>query len=365
MLLLNNADVARVLTIERTIEALERAYREFVEDAAVCRPRIDVRIPTSDLDRYFQWGTMEGGSRSGYFAIRMKSDIVFEREHHGVRSEQKYSTEPGRYCGLILLIDIERAEPVALLNDGHLQHLRVAADGAIGVKAMARTDARTLGMLGSGGMARAFAEAFVHVRPIERIVVFSPTAEHREAYAREVAERLGIEVDAVDDPRAVYDGVDILAACTDSAVPVVRGAWLQPGTHVVAVGGRPDDEAIRRFDVRLRFGTAPAPLGHPELAVADEYLGYLAGADAEVWKRIKRKGRNRAPIVTGAHDVSLADVLAGRAGRTSAEQITYSERGNLQGLQFYSVAGAAFEAARAAGLGRELPLDWFLQDIRD
>lgn len=364
MLLLNNADVARVLSIDTTIAALESAYRAFVDQDAVCRPRIDIRIPTGDPQRYFQWGTMEGGARCGYFAIRMKSDIVFEHDHDGVRTEEKYSTVPGRYCGLILLIDVENAEPVALLNDGYLQHLRVAGDGAIGVKLMARPDARHVGMLGSGGMARAFAEAFTRVRPIERITVFSPTKEHREAYARETARQLGIAVRAVDDPRAVYDA-DILAACTDSADPVVRGAWLRAGTHVVAVGGRPDAEAIARFDVRLRFGTATPPLGHPDLGVTDEYIGYLARPDAEVWKQIRRKGKNPAPRVTGATDVSLADVLNGRDGRTSPSQITYSERGNLQGLQFFSVAGAAYEAAREAGIGQELPLDWFLQDIRD
>jgi ornithine cyclodeaminase/alanine dehydrogenase-like protein (mu-crystallin family) len=365
MLLLNNADVERVLTVEMTIDALESAYREFVDRDAICRPRIDMRIPTSDPKRYFQWGTMEGGSRSGYFAIRMKSDIIYEQEYNGVRSEEKYSTQPGRYCGLILLIDIEHAEPVALLNDGYLQHLRVAADGAIGVKVMSRPDASKVGMLGSGGMARAFAEAFTHVRPIESIVVFSPTKENREAYAREISAKLGIAVRAVDEPREVYENVDILASCTDSADPVVRGEWLREGTHVVSVGGRPDAEAIRRFDARLRIGTVSTPLGHPELAVNDEYIGYLAGPDAEVWKHIRRKGKNVAVTVTDAGDVTLGEVLHGRAGRTSPRQITYSERGNVQGLQFFSVAGAAYEAARKAGLGKELPLDWFLQDIRD
>lgn len=365
MLLLNNADVERVLSMEMTIAALERAYREFGRRDAVCRPRIDIRIPTGNPERYFQWGTMEGGSSSGYFAIRMKSDIVFERDYNGVRTEEKYSTQPGRYCGLILLIDVETAEPVALFNDGYLQHLRVAADGAIGVKVMARPDARKVGMLGSGGMARAFAEAFMLVRKIESITVFSPTKEHRETYARDMSAQLGIDVRAVDDPRAVYAGADILASCTDSADPVVRGEWLQAGTHVVAVGGRPDTEALRRFDVRLRFGTATAPLGHPELAVNDEYIGYLAQPDAESWKHIRRKGKNPAARITDETDVSLADVLDGREGRTSPEQITYSERGNVQGLQFFSVAGEAYEAARKAGIGRELPLDWFLQDIRD
>jgi hypothetical protein len=71
--------------------------------------------------------------------------------------------------------------------------------------------------------------------------------------------------------------------------------------------------------------------------------------------------------VTGrGNDVGFGDVAGGRAlGRTSPEQITYSERGNIQGAQFFAVAAAAYEAARRDGLGRELPTEWFLQDIRD
>jgi alanine dehydrogenase len=64
--------------------------------------------------------------------------------------------------------------------------------------------------------------------------------------------------------------------------------------------------------------------------------------------------------------ISLDDLRSGRApGRTSAQQITYSERGGMRGVQFCAVAAAVYERARAQGLGHELPTEWFLQDIRD
>jgi len=64
--------------------------------------------------------------------------------------------------------------------------------------------------------------------------------------------------------------------------------------------------------------------------------------------------------------VTLADLVSGKAkGRTNNAQITYSERGNLQGAQFFAIAGKIYEAAKRAGLGREIPTEWFLQDIRD
>ena len=364
-LLLNNADIQRVLTAEMTINALEASYRQLIEREAVCRPRIDIRIPTKTPGRFYQWGTMEGGSTSGYFAIRMKSDVMEEQEYNGARTEEKFCMRPGLFCGLIFLTSVETGEPLALINDGYLQHLRVAADGAIGARIMARKNSEVLGMLGSGGMARSHVDSLLSVRPIKRMQVYSPTPANREKYAAEMRELYGVEVVVMDNPRDVYRGADILAGCTDSAVPVIEGRYLEEGMHVIAVGGRPDDTAKKRFDLTLRLGTAPAPVGRPEYGTADEYLGYMARPDAEFWQH-RRLGK-RAPQVTGlGKDVMLADIVAGKTpGRTSETQITYSERGNIQGAQFYAVAAVAYEEARRQGIGHELPTEWFLQDIRD
>src|ERR1043165_9943150 len=179
-LILNNDDVAKVLTMEMTIAALEEAYLQLATREAVCRPRIDIRIPTSDPARNYQWGSMEGGSPSGYFAIRMKSDIVYEQNYNGVLTQEKYCVRPGLYCGLILLTSVETGEPLAFINDGVLQHMRVAADGGIGVKYMANDDAEVVGMLGSGGMTRTHMQAFTRVRNIKKLQVFSPTRENTE-----------------------------------------------------------------------------------------------------------------------------------------------------------------------------------------
>src|SRR5947209_670328 len=199
-LIIDNDDVARLLTMEMTIDALEESYLSLASGDAVCRPRIDMRIPTSDPSRNYQWGTMEGGSTRGYFAIRMKSDVIEERDG----TQGKYAGRPGLFCGLVLLTSIETGEPLALLNDGLLQHMRVGADGAIGVKHMARRDARMVGMLGSGGMARSHVEAFLCARPIERLRVFSPTRAHRERFAAEIRERHGIDAQACETPREIY-----------------------------------------------------------------------------------------------------------------------------------------------------------------
>jgi len=361
VLILGNDDVSQLLTMQSAIAALEESYRDIVTGEGVCRPRIDISIPTSDPAKTYRWGTMEGGSTRGYFAIRMKSDVIHETGKGGAVTEEKYASRPGLYCGLILLTSIENGEPLALLNDGLLQHMRVGADGAIGVKHMARKTARVVGMLGSGGMARSHMEAFRCVRDIRRLQVYSPTRANREAFAQEVRDKHGIEVVACERPEDVYRGADIVAALTDSTKPVLDGRHLEKGAHLVNIGGGglPDAESLRRVDVYLRFGNAPPPVGR-EQALDDEYLTWAARAAAA-------KPRKRAHGVALPDKVVwLADVVQGRhRGRTSEDQITYSERGNLQGAQFHALAAIVYEKAKKAGAGKTIPTEWLLQDIRD
>ncbi len=151
-LLLNNDDVRQLLTMEMTIDALDRSYRGTITGETVCRPRIDIEIPTRKPGYTYRWGTMEGGSSdSGYFAIRMKSDVIYYSEYAGVRTEEKFASRPGLFCGLVMLFDVQNAEPLAMINEGYLQHFRVGADAGIGTRYMAREDAHVVGIFGSGG----------------------------------------------------------------------------------------------------------------------------------------------------------------------------------------------------------------------
>ena len=75
---------------------------------------------------------------------------------------------------------------------------------------------------------------------------------------------------------------------------------------------------------------------------------------------------SRTGVLLPEKRIALADLVHGKVkGRTSNDQITYSERGNLQGAQFFAVAGRVYELAKKAGLGREIPTEWFLQTIRN
>jgi ornithine cyclodeaminase/alanine dehydrogenase-like protein (mu-crystallin family) len=124
MLVIDNDDVGRVLTPRDTIAVLEEAYQELATGEAVCRPRIDVRMPAGDGRRIYQWGSMEGGSaRSGYFAIRIKSDILIEREYAGTRTQEKHCERPGLYCGLVWLFSV---------RDGAVRLAQLRAGTALG-----------------------------------------------------------------------------------------------------------------------------------------------------------------------------------------------------------------------------------------
>jgi alanine dehydrogenase len=365
-LILNNDDVEQVLTMEITMNALEQAYQELARQEAVCRPRIDIQIPTEDPNKIYQWGTMEGGSMSGYFAIRMKSDVIYEQEYLGAITQEKYCVRPGKFCGLILLNSIQNGEPLALINDGYLQHMRVGADSGIGAKYISRQDAEVVGMIGSGGMARSHVESFLLARKIKKIQVYSPTKEHREAYANEISEKYDLEVVPVNNPRDAYKGAHIVAGCTDSSVPIIYGKWLEEGVHITCVGGKPDDDTLNRIDLSLRLGNAPHPWGLPEFGLADEYLTYAAKPAENAGFQMKRAGKRGHGVIAEDRAVFLEELLSGKKkGRTSKTQITYSERGNIQGAQFFAVAGKVYELAKAKGLGREIPTEWLLQDIRD
>ena len=378
MLIINNDVVAKVLTMEDTIRAQEEAFKLLPSGGAIHRPRIDMYFPSQRDDGYFRWGTMEGAN-NGFFAIRMKSDIIhWPKDENGNWTEEKYCREPGTYCGVILLISTENAEPLAFINDGILQHFRVGGGAGIGVKYLAREDSHVVGMLGSGGMARTFLDAFKCVRDIRQCKVYSPTPENREAYAAEMAKRHNIEVIAVDNPRDAIKGCDILSSCTDSMSPVYDADWIEPGMHVTNLGRREmPDAAANRFDVVIRQGTAGLQMKQSERFQAERGLSPAAfiGGTVEEMKRIPEKNPEPGfggddPEFTdrgkGGNKPDFAALVSGKAkGRTRRDQITFYRNVGNQGLQFSSVGQVVYRKVKALGLGKEIPTDWLLQDIRD
>jgi ornithine cyclodeaminase/alanine dehydrogenase-like protein (mu-crystallin family) len=381
-LYLNNDDQQRATGIPEAIEAMERMLRLFARGDAIRRPRIDNYLPSTRADEFFCFSSMEGGSRApGYYALRIKPDIVsWPRVDDKVR-RKNYAVQPGLYGGLVLLYDTGNAEFLALLNDGHVQHVRVAATAALGVKYMAKADAKVLGVIGSGGMARFFAMAIKAVRPIERVQAYSPNRGRLEEYCAEIAARLRCEVVACRSAREAAGDADIVSFCTNSQEPVIEPEHIRPGVHVTNVlTTELSAKAFARIEVvgLLARRTPMSAAGY----VDDDYGGirgsamsYVGGQPAERDKvPFYPKNPDRYP---NARYVDCVNAGTGEPYRrerpdeittlaTNSNGVLEGETGpssGFQGLQFAAVAGAMYESARRMGIGTELPGEMFLQDI--
>ena len=365
MIFLTNEQIEQVLDMKTCIDAMEDAYRELNELKAGYRPRIDFYVPQEP--HYYRWGTMEGASRKlGVFAIRMKSDMLAWENQDGFMVEDKYCMERGTYCGLIFLTSTRNGEPLAIMNDGYLQHMRVGACAGLGTKYLARKDAKVMAMIGSGGMARTYAEAIKHVRPLEVMRVFSPTKKNREAFAAEMTEKLDIEVIAVDSPEKALKGAAIVSLTTDSLVPVIKAEWLEPGMHINNVrNNEAGSDVLARADVRARLGTSTlyADRNSPEVVTgSDGMFGFIAGSPEEKQKIPSAPHHE----IDNPNIGTVPDVMAGKwIGRANDQQITFLNNQGTQGLQFAAVGGTAYNLAKAKGLGHPMPLEWFTQNIRD
>jgi len=353
-LLLNNEDVRQVLTADLALPALEEAFREEGNQAAGNRTKSHIHIPSSRPGHWYRFRSMEGGLREkAVLAMRIKSEMVHWPTRFGKRRQEVYSVTPDRHSGLVLLFSAEDGDFLAIMNDGVLQRMRVGATAALAAREMARPDGDVLGVLGSGGQARSHALAYTRVRRIRRIRVYSPNPEHRREFAREIADSTGVEVVPCPDPASAVSEVDILACCTSSAEPVVDPAWIRPGMHLTSVM-LPElpGEAYSRIDraVTYRSDVAQNSFTTPE----DWRPPSLGGSTPQQLAKLELIPKR----------VSLCDVLLGRAaGRESAAEINYFNSEGT-GVQFAAVALAVYEKARDRGLGRELPGEWFLQDVR-
>jgi len=160
------------------------------------------------------------------------------------------------HMALIILNDRETGAPLAVMDGRLITEMRTAAVSAVATKLLAPKEAKTLAILGSGVQARSHFEALSLVRKFTEIRVWSQTKTHAEEFAKEIRESwhhhpadgvnqggssLGGSQCHVTSAEEAVTGADVVVTVTSSRTPVLKGAWLKPGSHVNAVGAcRPD-----------------------------------------------------------------------------------------------------------------------------
>jgi ornithine cyclodeaminase/alanine dehydrogenase-like protein (mu-crystallin family) len=359
-LFLNNDDVERVLTMKETMAALEILYREMGQGVAVASPRSDVHSPTAaaqsaegPMAHYLK--SMSGASpHFGTAALRFSSDIVAWRDTGGGMRREKLPMLPGqRWMGIVMLFSTANGELLAIMNDGVLQRMRVGGANGVSTKYLARQDAETVGLIGSGWQAGTQVTAVCEARRIKKIKVFSPTKANRERFAKETSETVGVEIVPVGSYEEAAKDVDIIITATNSRKPFL-GKWaLREGMHISAMQR---DE----FDDEALLGCQPLVLHThaTENNVTSSALAHFERADFKLRDHPTERGIVWKSLPT------LPDLLCGRIkGRESDRQITGFVNNIGLGAQFAAVGAKVYEAAKAKGIGREVPLDWFTQDV--
>jgi alanine dehydrogenase len=354
-LILSNKDVEQLLTMRECIDVLEDAYVELAEGRGVARTRSDCLTPTLRADAHYSLKSMDGViPKLGIGAVRINSDIItMPKVGNSVRRVKVPAAPNDRYVGLVLLFSTENGEPLAILPDGVMQRIRVGAANGLGVKYLARADASSIGILGSGWQAGAQLMAACAVRAIKTIRCFSPNRERREAFASEMSGILNMEVVPVDQPETAITDADIAMCASSSLDPIFFESWIRPGMHLSSIKN-PEIEmkALRRAD-RLVIHTRDTK---PLMAISKELPESVADFEGKPDASGDKVDLKKFP--------TLPELIAGQAaGRGSDQEVTCFMNNLGLGYQFAAAGSLVYRKARERGVGHELPTDWFTEDV--
>ena len=316
-LLISEDDVRVLLDMPTTLEAVEDSFRLQAAGEGWSQPRRRLELP----DRVFL-NYMVGADRKG-----------------GWMGAKLYSVAHGSAQFIILLYRVATGELVALIEADFLGQMRTGAASGVATKYMSRSDARVVGIVGTGSQARTQLEAISYVRRIESVRAFGRDATRRADFCREMSERLDLPVTAAASAEEAVRGADIVVTATNTVKPVVSGAWLAPGTHVNAMGSNMAQKRELESDAVDRAA----------IIAVDS----IEQAKIEAGDLIQDFGENTARW-TGVRE--LAEIVSGKLpGRNSPTDITLFKS---NGIATWDIAVAAriFERAEKDGVGRRIPL---------
>lgn len=316
-LLLSEADVKNILTMPMTLEAVEDSFRRLAEGSAQLDSRRRLHIPGKSYLHYMA----AADARGGYLGLKM-----YTSAREGLRF-------------LVPLFEAQSGDLVALIEADYLGQMRTGAATGVATRLMARADSSTVGIIGTGLQARTQLIAIAAVRKIESVGAFSRTAEHRERFAKDMTEQLGVPVTAVASAEEAVRDAAIVVTSTNSTDPVLEGRWLKSGMHINAIGANfpqkheLDGEAVRRCDI-----IAVDSREQSKIEAGD--LIQMYGDDERRWDSVNE----------------LAEIVAGKIpGRADPNQITLFKSNGIA-TEDVVVAGLIYKLARERGIGREIPL---------
>lgn len=316
---LGSDDIRGLATEPEFVDAVRTAYREHGEGAPT-HPRIT--LETED----------PAGVLNSYMAILPETGVM-----GGYMYSAGFADADARFVTPIF--DAETGQPLAVVDGAYVNTHKTGAAGAVGIDALAREDASTIAVIGSGAQARGQLRAAVTVREIDDVRVFSPTPEHRETFAAEMSETVETDVRAVGSSAAAVDGADIVITATNASDPVVDAETIDPGTHINAIGQY--DPEKRELDAE----TVRRAVYVPDLRAR-------ALQDAGSFLQAREAG------VVDEEDIhaELGAVVAGNAaGRTDKDEVTIFDSGGTA-LETLSAAALLYRRAVDAGNGTKITL---------
>ena len=307
-------DVTRLLTMDDAVSAVEDAFRQLGEGSAVNCPRARVGLPGTMLHVMpagsAEWGVL---GLKAYIAKRTGARFLF----------YLYGTSG----------DLQ-----AVIEADRLGQIRTGAASGVATRFMAREDAATVGLYGTGWQARSQLEAVARVRPLSRARVFGRDRERRRRFCEEMSEFLGFDVQPTEVPEDIPVGADILITATTSREPILRGDWLRPGQHINAIGANfsykreVDGGVVRRSSCIVVDSKEQALLECGDL-ITPESEGALE------WSNVSELGQ----------------LVCGKAlGRRTDEDITLFESQGIA-IEDVAVARRIVELGRERGVGEVLP----------
>ncbi len=352
MLLITDAEVRQVLNMRDCIEAMERAFAEEARGIAVNKPRARYKVPPDLGQPGYMANIIAGAVPSfGVAALRYDSTIVRERVIGGTK-RMDFPSPLKRSWGFVLLFSLETGEPLALIHDFSMSAIRVGATTGVAHRALAKKNAKVIGLFGSGNQARTNLEAICAVRQIESVKVYSSTEEHRDQFAKEMTELLNVQARSVAGPEAAVKGSDIVMCATNSSQPVFDGAWLQPGQLVTTIANTDGVHRRTEADATTMVRSDFIVLNNKETAITNQQRELLDLIDEAKfgWDKVCELGQ----VLTAAHP-----------GRRNDQQLIYYKSNTGVGIQFAAAGALVYEACKKKGLGKSLPSEWFGADLSE